>query len=104
MFLKPVYCLHQQIRTAGVQVPTDELLKYSKLFEDEITLDNLSYDQLRAVCRLVEVSTVGTSYFLRFQIEMKLRQLEADDRVSIIIRTYLYNIWYNNHSNGVFVY
>ena len=58
-------------------------MKYSQLFEDEITLDNLSSDQLRAICRLVEVPAVGTSYFLRFQIEMKLRQLEADDIVSV---------------------
>jgi LETM1 and EF-hand domain-containing protein 1 len=72
-----------QIRSSGVQASNEEILKFSKLFEDEITLDNLSYDQLRALCRLLDVSTVGTSYFLRFQIEMKLRQLEADDKVSV---------------------
>jgi LETM1 and EF-hand domain-containing protein 1 len=72
-----------QIRSSGVQASNEEILKFSKLFEDEITLDNLSYDQLRALCRLLVVPTVGTSYFLRFQIEMKLRQLEADDKVSV---------------------
>jgi LETM1 and EF-hand domain-containing protein 1 len=73
-----------QIRSSGVQASNEEILKFSKLFEDEITLDNLSYDQLRALCRLLDVSTVGTSYFLRFQIEMKLRHLEADDKVGVI--------------------
>lgn len=71
----------EKIRTSGVQTSNEEILKYSKLFEDEITLDNLSFAQLRALCRLVELPTVGTSYVLRFQLEMKLRQLEADDRM-----------------------
>ena len=67
---------------SGVRTSNEEILKFSQLFEDEITLDNLTYDQLRALCRLVDLPTVGTSYFLRFQLQMKLRQLEADDRVS----------------------
>jgi len=67
---------------SGVQTSNEEILKFSQLFEDEITLDNLNYDQLRALCRLVDLPSVGTSYLLRFQLEMKLRQLEADDRVS----------------------
>ena len=67
---------------SGVRTSNEEILKFSKLFEDEITLDNLTYDQLRALCRLIDLPTLGTSYFLRFQLQMKLRQLEADDRVS----------------------
>ena len=66
---------------SGERTANEEILKFSKLFEDEITLDNLTYDQLRALCRLLDLSAVGTSYFLRFQLQMKLRQLEADDRV-----------------------
>lgn len=72
----------EKIRTSGVQTSNEEILKFSKLFEDEITLDNLSYQQLSALCKLLEVTTsVGPSYFLRFQLEMKLRQLEADDKM-----------------------
>lgn len=71
----------EKIRTSGVQTSNEDILKFSKLFEDEITLDNLNYRQLSALCKLVEVPSVGTSYFLRFQLEMKLRQLEADDKV-----------------------
>lgn len=70
-----------KIRTTGHGTSNEEIMKYSKLFEDEITLDNLNHRQLRALCNLVESPTMGTSNFLRFQLRMKLRQLEADDRV-----------------------
>ena len=71
-----------QIRDKGIQTSTDEIMKYSKLFQDEITLDNLKYDQLVAMCKLINIQTLGTSNFLRFQLRMKLRNLEADDKVS----------------------
>ena len=52
------------------------------MFEDEITLDNLSFAQLRALCKLLEVPVVDVSHtVLRMQLEFKLRQLEADDRL-----------------------
>ena len=65
-----------------MQTTNEEIIKYSKLFKDEITLDSLQYAQLRALCKLLELQTIGTTAFLRFQLRMKLRQLEADDRVS----------------------
>ena len=37
--------------------------------------------QLAAICRMLELPTVGTKAFLAFSIEMKLRNLKADDRV-----------------------
>ncbi len=70
-----------QIRTTGVQASTEELVKFSKLFEDELTLDNLSRPQLVALCKLLLLQTIGSSNFLRFQLRMKLRQLKADDKV-----------------------
>lgn len=57
-------------------------MKFSKLFEDELTLDNLSHAQLRALCRIVGIQPIGTSNMLRFQLYMKLRELKADDKVS----------------------
>merc|ERR1719320_826818 len=35
--------------------------------------------QLVAICRLLELTPIGTNAFLRFQIEMQLRKLKADD-------------------------
>ena len=37
--------------------------------------------QLAAICRMIELPTVGTKTFLAFSIEMRLRNLKADDRV-----------------------
>jgi len=56
-----------------------DILKFSKLFEDSITLDNMTRGQLVAICRLIDLTPIGTNAFLRFQIEMQLRKLKADD-------------------------
>uniref|UniRef100_A0AAG5CYV3 Mitochondrial proton/calcium exchanger protein n=1 Tax=Anopheles atroparvus TaxID=41427 RepID=A0AAG5CYV3_ANOAO len=66
--------------TENFTISNEEIMKFSKLFEDEITLDSLSRQQLQALCRVVEVSPIGTSNLLRFQLRMKLRSLAADDR------------------------
>jgi len=60
-------------------VTNKDILKFSKLFEDSITLDNMTRGQLVAICRLLELTPIGTNAFLRFQIEMQLRKLKADD-------------------------
>lgn len=38
------------------EVPTEEILAYSRLFKDELTLDNLSREQLKACCRLLGIT------------------------------------------------
>ena len=70
-----------KLRTAGERATPEEIMKFSKLFEDEITLDSLSREQLSAICKVLEVPTIGTSPLLRFQLRMKLRSLAADDRM-----------------------
>lgn len=71
----------QQIRTSGAQASTEDIIEFSKLFEDEVALDNLSRDQLKALSKLLLLPAYGSSTFLRFQLRMKLRQLEADDKL-----------------------
>lgn len=70
-----------QIRDSGQQASTSDIIRFSKLFEDELTLDNLSTSTLKALCRLLLLQPIGSSNFLRFQLRMKLRQLMADDKV-----------------------
>lgn len=70
-----------KVRTSGGVATNEEIMKFSKLFEDEITLDSLNRPQLLALCRVLEASAIGTNNFLRFQLRMKLRSLAADDRV-----------------------
>ncbi|XP_022919534.2 mitochondrial proton/calcium exchanger protein [Onthophagus taurus] len=71
----------QKVRTSGEEVSNEEILKFSKLFQDEITLDSLTRSQLVALCRVLEVQTLGTNNMLRFQLRMKLRRLAADDKM-----------------------
>uniref|UniRef100_T1PEC2 Mitochondrial proton/calcium exchanger protein n=1 Tax=Musca domestica TaxID=7370 RepID=T1PEC2_MUSDO len=71
----------QKIKNPTEYVSNEEIIKYAKRFEDEITLDSLTREQLAALCKVLELNTVGTTNFLRFQLRMKLRSLAADDRV-----------------------
>eukprot|EP01134_Creolimax_fragrantissima_P002130 CFRG2130T1 len=71
--------LMSRISTTDNNVSTAELLKFSKLFEDELTLDNLDRPQLVALCRMLNLNTYGTLALLRFQLRTCLRQLSADD-------------------------
>ncbi|XP_054167458.1 mitochondrial proton/calcium exchanger protein-like [Oppia nitens] len=70
-----------KVRNTGEQASNEDIIKFSKLFEDEITLDSLSRLQLSALCRLLELQPIGTNNFLRFQLRMKLRSLNADDQM-----------------------
>lgn len=70
-----------QIRNSGERPSNEQIIKFSKLFEDELTLDNLTRPQLVALCRLLELQSIGTNNFLRFQLIMKLRAIRADDKV-----------------------
>lgn len=71
-----------QIRETGERPSNEEILRFSKLFEDELTLDNLTRPQLVALCKLLELQSIGTNNFLRFQLTMRLRSIKADDKVS----------------------
>lgn len=71
----------QKIRETGERPSNEEILRFSKLFEDELTLDNLTRPQLVALCRLLELQSIGTNNFLRFQLTMRLRSIKADDKL-----------------------
>ncbi|CAD7011648.1 unnamed protein product [Ceratitis capitata] len=71
----------EKIKDPKEHVPIEEIIKFAKRFEDEITLDSLSREQLSALCRVLELNTMGTTNLLRFQLRVKLRALAADDRV-----------------------
>ncbi|KAG8591225.1 hypothetical protein GDO81_000094 [Engystomops pustulosus] len=71
----------QKIRSTGERPSNEEIVRFSKLFEDELTLDNLTRPQLVALCKLLELQSIGTNNFLRFQLTMKLRTIKADDKL-----------------------
>ncbi|KAF7242083.1 LETM1 domain-containing protein LETM2, mitochondrial [Varanus komodoensis] len=69
----------QQVRHSGQQPSTQEIVQFSKLFEDELTLEHLERPQLVVLCKLLELQPIGTNNLLRFQLLMKLRSIKADD-------------------------
>ncbi|KAL1460749.1 hypothetical protein WDU94_012700, partial [Cyamophila willieti] len=71
---------YEKVRTKGADTSTEDIMKFSRLFQDEITLDSLTREQLQALCRVLELHPIGTSNFLRFQLRLKLRSLAADDK------------------------
>ncbi|KAL5288381.1 LETM1 family protein [Megaselia abdita] len=71
----------KKIKDPDHYVTNDEIIKFSKRFEDEITLDSLHREQLIALCKILEIQTFATTNILRFQLHMKLRSLAADDHV-----------------------
>lgn len=77
--LSELAALFEEGRANAKDIPVAELLKFSKLFTNVLTLDALSYAQLVALCRLLQLPTLGSSEILNFQLTMKLRELKADD-------------------------
>ncbi|XP_020788910.1 LETM1 domain-containing protein LETM2, mitochondrial [Boleophthalmus pectinirostris] len=71
----------QKVRVTGEQPTTKDIVKFSKLFEDELTLEHLERPQLVALCKLLELQPIGTNNLLRFQLMMQLRTIKADDEM-----------------------
>ena len=74
------FFFHPQVRK-GESVSNDSLLKVLSLFNDELTLDNMSRAHLVSMCKLLGLVPFGNDLFLRFQLKNKLRQVKNDDKV-----------------------
>lgn len=64
---------------AGEPVENAEIIRFARLFNDELTLDNLDRLQLVGMCQFVGISTLGTDTFLRSRLRAHLQQIKADD-------------------------
>ncbi|KAJ8261094.1 hypothetical protein COCON_G00168170 [Conger conger] len=71
----------QKVRHTGEQPTTKDIVQFSKLFEDELTLEHLERPQLVALCKLLELQPIGTNNLLRFQLLLQLRTIKADDEM-----------------------
>lgn len=71
----------RKVRSTGEQPSTDDIVKVARLFEDDLTLDNLSRPQLVSMCRYMNINAFGTDNFLRYTIRKRLDQLGRDDKV-----------------------
>ncbi|KAH8859830.1 Mitochondrial proton/calcium exchanger protein [Schistosoma japonicum] len=71
----------KKVQKSGEQAQAKDITRFSKLFEDQVTLDSLDNKQLRMLCQLLSLPTIGPSHLLRFQIWMRVRQLKAEDKL-----------------------
>ncbi|XP_042535335.1 LETM1 domain-containing protein LETM2, mitochondrial isoform X5 [Dipodomys spectabilis] len=70
----------KQVQT-GHRPSTKEIVRFSKLFEDQLALEHLDRPQLVALCKLLELQSFGTNNLLRFQLLMTLKSIKADDEM-----------------------
>ncbi|XP_012787827.2 LETM1 domain-containing protein LETM2, mitochondrial [Sorex araneus] len=68
----------KQVQT-GHKPSTAEIVRFSKLFEDQLTLEHLDRSQLVALCKLLELQSFGTNNLLRFQLLLQLKSIKTDD-------------------------
>ncbi|XP_062222814.1 uncharacterized protein LOC133921801 [Phragmites australis] len=65
----------------GEQVSNDEILSFAKLFNDELTLDNMSRPRLVNMCKYMGIRPFGTDHYLRFMLRKKLQDIKNDDKM-----------------------
>ncbi|KAI6124831.1 LETM1-like protein-domain-containing protein [Pisolithus croceorrhizus] len=70
----------RKVRSTGESPSAADIINVAKLFDDDLTLDNLSRPQLVSMCRYMGINAFGTDNFLRGAIRSRLRNLRRDDQ------------------------
>ncbi|KAF5959281.1 hypothetical protein HYC85_000490 [Camellia sinensis] len=65
----------------GVHVSNEEILGFAKLFNDELTLDNISRPRLVNMCKYMGINPFGTDAYLRYMLRKRLQQIKDDDKM-----------------------
>ncbi|KAF8575539.1 LETM1-domain-containing protein [Ramaria rubella] len=71
----------RKIRSTGESPSTENIINVAKLFEDDLTLDNLSRPQLVSMCRYMGLHAFGTDNFLRGAVRGRLERIRSDDQL-----------------------
>lgn len=69
-----------RVRT-GAGVSNEEILGFAKLFNDELTLDNISRSRLVNMCKYMGIKPFGTDSYLRYMLRKRLRSIKDDDKL-----------------------
>ncbi|CAI9268887.1 unnamed protein product [Lactuca saligna] len=65
----------------GSSVANDEILGFAKLFNDELTLDNISRPRLVNMCKYMGIQPFGTDAYLRYMLRKRLQWIKNDDKM-----------------------
>lgn len=71
----------RKVRSTGESPSARDVINVAKLFDDDLTLDNLSRPQLVSMCRYMGLNAFGTDNFLRGAIRSRLMSLRRDDQL-----------------------
>lgn len=66
---------------SGALVSNEEILGFAILFNDELTLDNISRPRLMTMCKYMGISTYGTDAYLRYMLRKRLQKIKIDDKM-----------------------
>ncbi|XP_024987171.1 mitochondrial proton/calcium exchanger protein-like [Cynara cardunculus var. scolymus] len=69
-----------KVRTGAV-VSNEEILGFAKLFNDELTLDNISRPRLMNMCKYMGIQPYGTDAYLRYMLRKRLQWIKNDDKM-----------------------
>ncbi|KAJ8487225.1 hypothetical protein ONZ45_g14412 [Pleurotus djamor] len=71
----------RKVRSTGESPSAQDVINVAKLFDDDLTLDNLSRPQLVSMSKYMGLNAFGTDNFLRGAIRARLRELRRDDQL-----------------------
>ncbi|OSX64799.1 hypothetical protein POSPLADRAFT_1178344 [Postia placenta MAD-698-R-SB12] len=71
----------RKVRSTGESPSAHDVINVARLFDDDLTLDNLSRPQLVSMCRYMGINAFGTDNFLRGTIRTRLLELRRDDQL-----------------------
>ncbi|KAF6765152.1 MRS7 family protein [Ephemerocybe angulata] len=71
----------RKVRSTGESPSATDIINVAKLFDDDLTLDNLSRPQLVSMARYMGLNAFGTDNYLRGQIRARLMHLRRDDQL-----------------------
>ncbi|KAJ6596810.1 LETM1-like protein-domain-containing protein [Mycena vulgaris] len=71
----------RKVRSTGESPSAADVISVAKLFDDDLTLDNLSRPQLVSMSRYMGLNAFGTDNFLRGTIRSRLMDLRRDDQL-----------------------
>lgn len=69
----------RRVREGDPMVTNDDIVKFSKLFTDDITLDTVGRAQLVNLCRLLDITPFGSDAFLKYLLLQRMKAIKADD-------------------------
>ncbi|GJV42522.1 mitochondrial proton/calcium exchanger protein-like protein [Tanacetum coccineum] len=70
----------KEVRNGG-SVTNDEILGFAKLFNDQLTLRNISRPRLVNMCKYMGSQPYGTDTYLRYMLHKRLQWIKNDDKM-----------------------